>query len=221
MKALSLTPRFSEVALHRTTFRTALAVFEPSRKPLKRLRPQGRLLTSLKRCVNERGRVAFAPALGWLFTVVMGVTNLLPPPIQAQTNSPSTLPANRYLIVVETSHAMQRRSAGAFRAVHDMLGSRMRGQLHLGDTIGVWTYNEKLYTGQLALQEWSEGERAAIDDKVLNFLGKQKFEKQGRFDAVLPALLQVVKNSARAARSVHKFFGHVGALGDRHASFAK
>ncbi|HTL54589.1 MAG TPA: hypothetical protein VL361_02875 [Candidatus Limnocylindrales bacterium] len=195
MKALSLTPRFSEVALHRTTFRTALAVFEPSRKPLKRLRPQGRLLTSLKRGVNERGRVAFAPALGWLFTVVMGVTNLLPPPIQAQTNSPSTLPANRYLIVVETSHAMQRRSAGAFRAVHDMLGSRMRGQLHLGDTIGVWTYNEKLYTGQLALQEWSEGERAAIDDKVLNFLGKQKFEKQGRFDAVLPALLQVVKNS--------------------------
>jgi len=90
---------------------------------------------------------------------------------------------------------MDRRSTGVFRAVHDMIGSRMRGQLRLGDTIGVWTYNEKLYTGQLPLQDWAEGDRATIDDKILNFLGKQKFEKQGRIDAVLPALLQVVKNS--------------------------
>ena len=114
----------------------------------------------------------------------------------AQTNPPSgTFPANRFLLVVETSHAMQRRADGTLRAINDLIASRMRGQLRLGDSIGVWTFNETLSTGKLPLQEWSEGGRTAIADKILSFLQEQTYEKQGRLNKLLPALLQVVKKS--------------------------
>jgi hypothetical protein len=116
--------------------------------------------------------------------------------VAAQTNtSAATLPTNRYLLIVETSHSMQRRGEGALRVVSDLIASRMRGQLRLGDTIGIWTFNDTLYTGKLPLQDWSEGERSAIADKLTSFLQEQPFEKQGHFDKVLPALLRVVKNS--------------------------
>jgi hypothetical protein len=130
------------------------------------------------------------------FVALIGLGTAVPLPIHAQTNSASAdLPANRYLLIVETSRSMQRRSEGTVRAVSNLIGSRMRGQLRLNDTIGVWTFNDTLYTGKLALQDWSEGERSAIAGKIVSFLEEQPYEKQGQLDKVLPALLRVVKNS--------------------------
>src|SRR5947207_8547229 len=119
-----------------------------------------------------------------------------PLPTLAQTNHPAgVIPANRYLLIVETSHAMKGRLVGTLRTVNDLIATRMRGQLHLGDTIGVWTYNDILSTGKLPLQEWSEGTRAEIAGKIIDFLKEQKFEKQGRMEQLLPVLMQVVKKS--------------------------
>lgn len=117
-------------------------------------------------------------------------------PLPAQTNtSPGALPVNRFLLIVETSHAMQHRSDGTLRTVNDLIASRMRGQLRLNDSLGVWTFNETLYTGKLPLQEWSEGGRSAIASKIFDFLQEQKYEKQGRLDKLMPALLKLVKKS--------------------------
>lgn len=116
--------------------------------------------------------------------------------VRAETNTPSgTLPLNRFLLIIETSHAMQRRTEGTLRTINNLIATRMRGQLHLGDSIGVWTFNETLSTGKLPVQEWSEGERGAIAGKIFNFVQEQKYEKQPRLDKLLPALLQVVKKS--------------------------
>src|SRR5262249_45071832 len=102
---------------------------------------------------------------------------MAPQLLRAQTNaSTGALPVNRFLLIIETSHAMQRRSDGTLRTINDLIASRMRGQLHLGDSIGVWTFNETPYTGKLPLQEWSEGERAAIANKIFDFLQEQKYE---------------------------------------------
>ena len=90
---------------------------------------------------------------------------------------------------------MQRRSEGVLRTVSDLIGSRMRGQVHLGDSIAVWTFNDTLSTGKLPLQEWSEGEQSSIADHIVSFLQEQKFEKKGQLEKLLPALIQVVKNS--------------------------
>ena len=117
-------------------------------------------------------------------------------PLPAQTNaSPGALPVNRFLLIVETSHEMQRRSDVTLQTVNALIASRMRGQLRLNDSIGVWTFNEALYTGKLPLQEWSEGGRTAIASKIFDFLQEQKYEKQGQLDKLMPAVLKVVKNS--------------------------
>src|SRR4030095_7829986 len=62
---------------------------------------------------------------------------------RAQTQTPAErAPQNRYLLLVETSRSMQRRTNAVFETVHELLGSGMQAQLRHGDTIGLWTFNE-------------------------------------------------------------------------------
>src|SRR5215472_6554827 len=60
----------------------------------------------------------------------------------------AALSSNRYLFIVETSRAMQKREEGLKQAVTNLLGSGMRGQLQSGDTVGLWTYNNELHAGR-------------------------------------------------------------------------
>jgi len=81
------------------------------------------------------------------------------------------------------------------RAVRDLLNSGFSGQARRGDSLGVWTFNEELHTGLLALQQWSPESQKAITERVAGFIAGQKLEKRTRFDKVLPALERVVRNS--------------------------
>ncbi len=116
-----------------------------------------------------------------------------PFPAVSQTNS--TPPANRYLLIVETSRPMQRRSDGMLAAVQQLLNSGIGGQLKRGDTLGIWTYNEDLYPGRFPLQHWSPETHRMVVSRALAFLQQQKFEKQCTFVPVLPALEKLVKDS--------------------------
>src|ERR1035437_629860 len=71
----------------------------------------------------------------------------------------------------------------------------MAGQLQRGDTLGVWTFNDDLYTGRFPLQTWSPEAQQDIASRTLTFLKGQKHEKQANFDKVLPALGRVIKDS--------------------------
>jgi len=84
------------------------------------------------------------------------LTVLCPSQLRAQTNLAKPGPhSNRYLLIVETSRAMERRSEAALKVAQGLLVSGMNGQLQRGDSLGVWTFNEELYAGRLALQPWS------------------------------------------------------------------
>ena len=115
---------------------------------------------------------------------------------RAQTNSQSAkyIP-NRFLVVVETSRGMQRRSEAMVRAVQELLSSAIAAQAHRGDTLGVWTYNEDIATGVLPLQQWSPETREAISARVVGFLQAQKFEKRANLEKVVSALDRINKNS--------------------------
>lgn len=122
--------------------------------------------------------------------------SVLPFLLWGQTNSPApAYSTNRFLMIVETSRAMQRRSQAMTRAVRDLLTSGLSGQARRGDSIGVWTFNEELYAGLLPVQQWSTNSQKAITDRIVGFITAQKLEKGTRFDKVLPALDRVVKNS--------------------------
>jgi hypothetical protein len=113
-----------------------------------------------------------------------------------QTNHPApAYPENRYLLVVETSRPMQRHAADMTQSVQKLLASSLAGQARSGDTVGVWTYNENIYSGLLALQRWTPQAQKSVTDRVVGFLSAQKFEKRARPDKVIQALDRVVRNS--------------------------
>lgn len=119
-------------------------------------------------------------------------------PLRGQTNTSTSARAaggNRYLLVIETSKAMGRRSENVVGAVGDLLASGMGGQLRRGDTLGVWTYNEALHTGRFPLQRWSPEKKQVVNDTVIGFLESQKYEKQPHFEKVFPMLQRVVADS--------------------------
>jgi hypothetical protein len=121
---------------------------------------------------------------------------LSPSLIEAQTNTAAPVYApNRFLLVIETSRAMQHRVQPMLQAVHDVLGSNLAGQGRRGDTLGIWTFNEELHTGLIGLQQWSPEDQKKLTDRVTGFLSAQKYEKRCRFEKMLPALDRVVQGS--------------------------
>ena len=124
-----------------------------------------------------------------LFTTVL--------PLRAQTNVAKPAPhSDRYLLILETSHAMDKRSDGALKVAQGLLVSGMNGQMQKGDSLGVWTFNQELFTGHLPLQQWSPESQKDVAKRTLNFLKDQKYEKQANLSKVLPTLDRVVKGSA-------------------------
>ncbi len=128
--------------------------------------------------------------VGLLFVVSPGQ-------VRGQTNKvkPPAGPSNRYLLVVETSRAMERRAEGLMQALGDLLAGGIGGQIHAGDTLGLWTFNEELYAGKLPLQQWTPQGRQTVMNRVLSFIRDQKFEKQSRLTMVMPQLGNLVKDS--------------------------
>ena len=58
----------------------------------------------------------------------------------------------RYLFIFDTSSSMKKRLPAVKKTLTSMLATSMGGQLHTGDTIGVWTFNQDLYPGDVPLQ---------------------------------------------------------------------
>ena len=110
-------------------------------------------------------------------------------PRPAQPAAPPTaLSSNRYLLIVDTSRAMEPRKRAMLKAVQDLLKSGMAGQMREGDTLGVWTYDADLSAGRLPLQRWSPGAQKAITSRSVAFLKGQKCELLPVLESVLPAL---------------------------------
>ncbi|MEY2429693.1 MAG: hypothetical protein QOJ40_2578 [Verrucomicrobiota bacterium] len=120
----------------------------------------------------------------------------IPLRLPAQTNRPAVSgPSNRYLLIMDTSRAMQARADAAVQAAQDLLVSGMGGQLRQGDTIGVWTYDQELKAGKFPLQVWTPETHRAVGKRILQFLSEQKYEKRASLDKVLPAMQDLIKES--------------------------
>ena len=102
---------------------------------------------------------------------------------------------NRYLFILDTSRGMQRRSDGTVASVRALIGSDFCNQLRPGDTMGFWTFNEQLYSGQFALEQWTMENRKTIEEHVLSFVKRQKYEKSANFAWVRTNLVPLLKGS--------------------------
>lgn len=103
----------------------------------------------------------------------------------------------RFLFIFETSGAMKNRVEAVQKALNIMLATSMGGQLHSGDSIGVWTFGQDLAAGNYPLQTWDADKAPVIAASLAAFVGGQHYAKAGRFEAVQPLLNQVVQGSER------------------------
>jgi hypothetical protein len=110
----------------------------------------------------------------------------------AQTNAP---PGNRFLLIVDTSKAMERRAGAVLQSVQDLFQNGLAPRLAAGDTLGVWTFNQQLFTGRFPLQHWWTTNGPEIQNRVLGFLREQKYENLSSLDSVLPALHGLIRQS--------------------------
>ncbi len=104
---------------------------------------------------------------------------------------------NRFLLVFDTSSDMKKRLPAVQRAFDTLLASNMRGQLQTGDSIGVWTFDREVHTGQFPLQRWIPENAAMIASNIMRFVDKQHYSKKTSFDALRPYLNWVVQSSDR------------------------
>jgi hypothetical protein len=149
------------------------------------------------RGLSQRGAVDLARArrLAAGLLVLAAVSS---GPLRAQTDAArAESPSERFLLIVETSKAMQRRAEAMLEVVQDMLMSGLNGRMRDGSSLGAWTFNEDLSPGRLPLQTWSSSTREIITQHTLTFLKGQKYEKQASFDKVGPALSRVIGDSRR------------------------
>jgi hypothetical protein len=158
--------------------------------------------------LRPRGRHEFrAFGLAWRlaagFLLISALASTLTPGLFAQTPAPATSPApapaplssNRFLFVVDISKPMEKEVPDVVRVVNEILRSSASGQLHNGDSIGVWTFNEDVYTGNLPLQIWSEDDAEEITLRIGEFLRQQDYGKKSRLDYAMGAIDKVIRGS--------------------------
>jgi hypothetical protein len=105
------------------------------------------------------------------------------------------VPANRWLLIVETSRATQSRREATAQLAGNLILSGMNGQMRAGDTVGVWTFNSALHSGEFPLQKWTSKNAKGIAERTALFLAMRKFEGRPNLGGVLPAMEKLITNS--------------------------
>jgi len=127
--------------------------------------------------------------------VRFGAGMLLTSTLQAQPAASSV--DNRFLLVFDTSSAMKTRVPATQYAVERLFFSMMNGELHPGNTLGVWTFDRKLHIGEFPLQSWLPQNAAMIASNITSFVKLQRYSKSTRLDVIMPEVNNLVQDSER------------------------
>jgi hypothetical protein len=103
----------------------------------------------------------------------------------------------RWLIIFDTSADMKPRLPALRTELAQLLGTSMGSHMLTDDSVGVWTFDSKLRTGQFPLESWSPEDAEQISSEINKFLGKQHYSKNTQFSALQPLLNRVIQNSPR------------------------
>ncbi len=141
-----------------------------------------------------------APVIFQMVMVFLALFALVPG-LRAQDKPvPESAPApaastNRFLFVLDTSAFMRKHTQDVVNVVETILRSSASGQLHSGDTIGVWTFNDDVYTGAMPLETWSADDSEEIALRIAEFIRQQDYGKSSRLDIAMKPVARVVNMS--------------------------
>jgi hypothetical protein len=137
-------------------------------------------------------RLPFIPGAGSLSLLLAAL--LLPVPAPAQDDYQ---PPARWLLIFDTSIAMQHWLPGTTTALQNLFFNNISGQLRAGDSVGVWTFDEKLRPAQYPLFLWQPQNAADEASRLINFLDFEHYSGRTRFKVLQPLLGRVIANSPR------------------------
>ena len=104
---------------------------------------------------------------------------------------------NRFLFIFDTSAEMKRYLPAVRVEVNELFSRSLGGQLHAGDSLGVWTFDQDLRTGQFPLQHWNPENAATVASDINKFVARQHYANVTRFGALQPQLNQLIQDSTR------------------------
>ena len=131
---------------------------------------------------------------GRLAAVLLAVIFLIPA-LRAQPTEQTV--QSRFLFIFDTSKSIKPRFEAVEKTLDTMLATSLSGELHSGDSMGVWTFGQSLQTKGFPLQSWNPDAAVNIASNLVRFVGKQPYAKSTRFEALQPTLNRVVQNSER------------------------
>jgi hypothetical protein len=104
---------------------------------------------------------------------------------------------SRFLFIFDTSADMKNRVKAEQYEMNQLLATAMNGQLHDGDSIGVWTFDETVHAGQYPLLQWSADTAHDTADNINKFIRSQHYSGKTSFAALQSLVDRVVQNSPR------------------------
>lgn len=107
------------------------------------------------------------------------------------------LAQDRWLLIFENSSAMKKRMPAVGEELQKLFFTGMDGQMHGGDSLGVWTFDKTLHVGEFPLSTWQPEKAAQTASNLLVFLNKRSFKGEVNFNALQPVLNEVVAGSQR------------------------
>jgi len=131
-----------------------------------------------------------AAVLRWFFAGVAAVLLFSPP-------SGRAAPEERWLLIFDTSAAMKKRLPAVEVAVKNFFTTGGSGQLQAGDSVGVWTFDQQLRTGQFPLIHWPPVNVGETASNLVAFVRQQHFTGKTSFAALQPLLGEVINHSER------------------------
>jgi hypothetical protein len=110
-----------------------------------------------------------------------------------QTARPSDVAANRFLCIYDISAPMHKHLAAVQKSTREIFQSRCSGQLHYGDSLGVWSFDQELHTGYFPLEVWKPDQEDETTLRIIEFLKEQHVGKGSRLDQVMDGVAQVIQ----------------------------
>ena len=109
----------------------------------------------------------------------------------------TVLAQDRWLLVFENSAAMKKRMPAVGLELNKLFFTSMAGEMHGGDSLGVWTFDQTLHVGEFPLSAWQPEQAANTASNLLVFLNKRSFKGGVNFNTLQPVLNEVVTGSRR------------------------
>ena len=130
----------------------------------------------------------FAAATRWLWAVMAAMVLYSHPAAQAAQEG-------RWLLIFDTSTVMKKRLPATEVALKSFLASNGGGQIHTGDSVGVWTFDQQLHPGQFPLIHWSPANAGATTSNLVAFIRQQRYTGNTSFAALQPLLSEIISHS--------------------------